>query len=67
MYQKYQKQLKTEDGDIPLKRRQDMLNMIEEKMNMKPLSFIEELGLKYQRNWNKHWINKIVILGDGKR
>ncbi|UNF62193.1 hypothetical protein [Spiroplasma poulsonii] len=65
---KIPKTIKTEDGDIPLKRRR-YVKYDEEKneyINRYPLD--EELGLKkYQRN-EQNLINKITsFLGDGKR
>lgn len=65
---KIPKTIKTEDGDIPLKRRR-YVKYDEEKnkyINRYPLD--EELGLKkYQRN-EQNLINKITsFMGDGKR
>ncbi|MBW3059368.1 MAG: hypothetical protein CXB60_10195 [Spiroplasma poulsonii] len=60
MYQKYQKTIKTEGGDIPLKRRRYVKYYEEKKENINRYPLDEELGLKkYQRN-EQNLINKIT-------
>lgn len=65
---KLPKTIKTEDGDIPLKRRRYVKYDEENKKYINRYPLDEELGLKkYQRN-EQNLINKVnSFLGDGKR
>ncbi|MBW3057984.1 MAG: hypothetical protein CXB60_10120 [Spiroplasma poulsonii] len=65
---KIPKTIKTEGGDIPLKRRRYVKYYEEKKENINRYPLDEELGLKkYQRN-EQNLINKITsFMGDGKR